>query len=100
MYQFFPEEQRVLALPLEKVENKTKSGIILPTTVQEDKPLIAEVIEVGKGDRDRPMRYKKGDIILCSTFAGIDVHLDLYPKGLHTYKVMNQLDIMGVLMEA
>lgn len=96
-FRFIPEDQRVLVLPEKKEEGKTKSGIIIPTQVTEDMPLIGQVIAVGRGDADRPMRFNVGDTIVTSSYSGVEVELNLEGAGFNTYKVMNQMDIMGKL---
>jgi chaperonin GroES len=63
---------------LEEQEEK-KSGIIIPDTAKE-KPLEAEVVEVGKGriegDKVIPLEVKKGDKVLIGKFGGTEVTID------------------------
>ncbi len=71
-----PLHDRVLLKRLEEQENK-KSGIIIPDTAKE-KPLEAEVIEVGKGrvtedGKVLPLEVKKGDKVLIGKFSGTEV---------------------------
>lgn len=96
---FKPEQQRVLVLPDEKDQQTTDSGIILPANTQEGKPYYGTIICVGDGEEDRPMRYKPGQRILFSSFAGIEVPMNIKNHGYREYKVMNQIDIMGVIIE-
>ncbi len=74
----FPLYDRVLLRRVEEQEVK-KSGIIIPDTAKE-KPLEAEVIEVGKGriegDKVIPLEVKKGDKVLIGKFGGTEVTID------------------------
>ena len=66
-----PLGSRVL-LKMKEGEEKTKSGIILAEAAQE-KPQIAEVIEVGPGEivegKQETMQVKKGDDVIISQYA-------------------------------
>ncbi len=71
-----PLHDRVLLKRLEEQETK-KSGIIIPDTAKE-KPLEAEVIEVGKGrvtedGKVLPLEVKKGDKVLIGKVSGTEV---------------------------
>ena len=70
-----PLENRVL-VKMKEGEETTKSGIILSSSAQE-KPQIAEVIEVGPGKKIdgklQEMYVKKGDNIIISEYAGTKV---------------------------
>lgn len=73
-----PLGDRVVIKSVE-AEETTKSGIVLPGSAQE-KPQVAEVVEVGPGGvvdgKDIKMEVKKGDKVLYSKYAGTDVKLD------------------------
>ena len=71
-----PLHDRVLLKRVEEQETK-KGGIIIPDTAKE-KPLEAEVIEVGKGrvaedGKVLPLEVKKGDKVLIGKFSGTEV---------------------------
>lgn len=70
-----PLADRVLIKMLES-EETTKSGIILAAKSQE-KPQIAEVIEVGPGGevegKEIKMQIKKGDKVIVNKYAGTEV---------------------------
>ena len=61
---------------MKEAEETTKSGIILATASKE-KPQIAEVIEVGPGEKIngkvQEMDVKKGDNVIVSKYAGTEV---------------------------
>ena len=73
-----PLYDRVLLRRLEE-QGVKESGIIIPDTAKE-KPLEAEVIEVGKGriegDKVIPLEVKKGDKVLIGKFGGTEVTID------------------------
>ena len=70
-----PLSDRVL-IKMKEAEETTKSGIILATASKE-KPQIAEVIEVGPGEKIngkvQEMDVKKGDNVIVSKYAGTEV---------------------------
>ena len=76
-------------------EEKTKSGIVLPSTAQE-KPQMAKVIAVGPGGnvdgKDIVMQLKVGDKVLYSKYAGSEFKLD----G-KEFTIMRQNDILAVV---
>jgi chaperonin GroES len=73
-----PLYDRVLLKRLEEKETK-KGGIIIPDTAKE-KPLEAEVVEIGKGriegEKVVPLEVKKGDRVLVGKFSGTEVNID------------------------
>jgi chaperonin GroES len=74
-----PLHDRVLLKRLEEKE-VMKGGIIIPDTAKE-KPLEAEVIEVGKGRIEQdgkviPLDVKKGDKVLIGKFSGTEVTIN------------------------
>lgn len=92
-----PLGNRVL-IKMKEGEEKTKSGIILSGSAQE-KPQIAEVIEVGPGeipenrnDGRRPMEVKKGDNIIISEYSGTKVKYE----G-QEYIIVKQDDILAIV---
>ncbi len=89
-----PLADRVVVKTVE-AEETTKSGIILTSAAQE-KPCIAEVIEVGPGGnvdgKDVVMTVAKGDKVIISKYAGTEVKLD----GTE-YNVVRMNDILAVV---
>lgn len=82
----------VKAIP---VEEKTKSGIIMPDTAKE-KPHEGEVVAVGPGRMEKgeriPVDVKLGDRVLYSKYAGTEVKYD----G-EEYLLLKESDIFAVL---
>ena len=89
-----PLSDRVLIKMKEK-EETTKSGIILAGSSQE-KPQIAEVIEVGPGEKNegkvQEMYVKKGDKVILSKYAGTEVKYE----G-QEYIIVKQDDILAIV---
>jgi len=89
-----PLADRVLVKMLES-EETTKSGIILSSKSQE-KPQIAEVIEVGPGGeidgKEVKMNVKKGDKIILNKYAGTEVKYD----G-EEFIIVKQSDILALV---
>src|SRR6476469_6628007 len=95
---FRPLHDRVVVKRID-AEEKTAGGIIIPDTAKE-KPQQGKVIAVGPGDRDEsgkliPIDVQVGDRILFGKWSGTEVKID----G-REYRIMNENDIMGVLVEA
>ena len=66
-----PLGSRVL-IKMKEGEEKTKSGIIL-TEASQEKPQVAEVIEVGEGEmidgKHETMIVKKGDSVIVNQYS-------------------------------
>ena len=90
-----PLGSRVL-IKMKEGEETTKNGIILAGAAQE-KPQIAEVIEVGPGEvidgKAETMNVKKGDNIIVSEYAGTKVKYD----G-EEYIIVKQNDILAIVL--
>lgn len=89
-----PLKDRVL-IKMKEAEETTQSGIILTANSQE-KPQIAEVVEVGPGKnvdgKLEEMAVKKGDNIIVSKYSGTEVKYE----GID-YKIINQDDILAIV---
>ena len=89
-----PLENRVL-IKMKENEETTKSGIILTGSSQE-KPQIAEVIEVGPGQyidgKLEEMLVKKGDNVIVSKYSGKEVKYE----GTE-YLIVKQDDILAIV---
>ncbi|WP_422487109.1 co-chaperone GroES [Gudongella sp. DL1XJH-153] len=72
-----PLGDRIIIKKME-VEEKTKSGIVLPSTAKEQ-PLMAEIIAIGDeilNDEKRKDQVKVGDTVIFSKYAGTEVKVD------------------------
>lgn len=89
-----PLGDRVVIKSVEQ-EETTKSGIVLPGTAKE-KPVMAEVIEVGPGGmvdgKEVKMQVKKGDKVLYSKYSGTEVKLEK-----NEYIIVRQSDILAIV---
>ena len=89
-----PLGNRVL-VKMKEGEETTKSGIILAQSAQE-KPQIAEVVEVGPGEiidgKPESMMVKKGDNVIVSKYSGTEVKYE----GTD-YIIVKQDDILAIV---
>ena len=89
-----PLSNRVL-VKMKEGEETTKSGIILASAAQE-KPQVAEVIEVGPGrmvDGElQPMAVKKKDNVIISKYSGTEVKYE----G-EEYIIIKEDDILAIV---
>ena len=89
-----PLANRVLIKMIEG-EETTKSGIILSSGAKE-KPQIAEVLEVGPGEKIKgeieEMYVKKGDKVIVSKYSGTEVKYE----G-EEYIIVKQDDILAIV---
>jgi chaperonin GroES len=72
-----PLGDRVVIKKVE-AEEKTKSGIVLPSSAKEQ-PQMAEVIAIGAditNDEKKKEQIKTGDTVIFSQYAGTEIKLD------------------------
>ena len=94
---FKPLGDRVVVLPAEKEgEKKLASGIIIPETVDKEKPAQGTVVAVGPGkyeDGKRvPMQVKVGDTVIFSKYGYDEVKVN----G-QEYCILSEGSILGVV---
>ncbi len=92
-----PLGDRVLVKPI-AVEERTKSGIVLPDTAKE-KPQRGKVLAVGQGrllDNGQlvPLQVKEGDRVLYSKYSGTEVKIEN-----EEYLVLSERDILAIIEE-
>ena len=84
-----------VSIKMKEGEETTKSGIILAGSAQE-KPQVAEVIEVGDGEliegKREEMYVKKGDNVIVSKYSGTEVKYE----GTE-YIIIKQDDILAIV---
>ncbi len=85
---FKPLGDRALAQIIERGEEKTESGIVLPDTAKE-KPQTADIVAVGDGEE---VKVKEGDTVVFAKYAGTEIKLD----G-EDYMILDAEDILGVV---
>src|SRR5690606_5117036 len=85
---------------IERIEEKTTSGIIIPDTAKE-KPSQGKVLATGPGnwnedgDERIPLDVKVGDIVLFTKWGGTEIKVD--GKEL---TILKEADILGVLVSS
>lgn len=91
-----PLSDHILIEPMPK-EEKTKSGIVLPDTVDKEKPEQGRVVAVGPGKtldsgKTLPPGVKKGDVVLFTKYGPNEVKID----G-KEYLIAREEDILAIL---
>ncbi|TDT69152.1 chaperonin GroES [Hypnocyclicus thermotrophus] len=84
-----PLGERVLVKPVE-LEEKTASGLILPSSSSKEKPTTGEVIALGKGEKLEDLKIK--DKVVYSKYAGTEIK-----DGEEKYLLLNIDDILAIV---
>lgn len=90
-----PLSDRVLIEPLR--EDRKKGGIILPDTVEKERPEKGKIIAVGPGRLDDggkkvPLSVKKGDVVLFTKYGPNEIKVDD-----KEYLIAKEEDILAVI---
>jgi chaperonin GroES len=96
-FQITPLGDRLVVKPSEKEgEKRLASGIIIPETVDKERPAKGEVVAVGLGKFEEgkrlPMQVKVGDTVLFSKYGYDEVKID----G-QEYYILSESGILGIL---
>lgn len=75
---------------VKKQEKKTKSGIVLPETADDERPQIGEVIAVG--DDEKKVKVKAGQNIIFAKYTGTEVKIEN-----EEYLILKSEDILAVV---
>ena len=91
-----PLNDRVLVKPL-TVEQATKTGIIIPETVEKEKPEKGEVVATGPGKlldngQRAPMTVKAGDKVVFKKYSPDEIKVD----GAELL-ILEESDILAIL---
>ena len=70
-----PLGDRILVKPLTE-EETTKSGIVLPDTVDKEKKAEGEILGIGDGEDIKKLGLKEGDKVLFGKYSGDDVEYE------------------------
>ena len=78
-------------------EEKTKTGILVPSTVEKEKPEQGRVIAVGEGKKTSsgkviPPEVKPGDVVLFTKYGPSEVKVDD-----KEYLIAKQEDILAII---
>ena len=86
-----PLGNRVVVEPFTE-EETTKSGIILPDTVDKEKKAEGKILAIGDGEKIQKLGLKEGDTVLFGKYAGEEV------KVADTeYKILSDEDVLAVV---
>ena len=96
-FQITPLGDRLVVRPSEKEgEKRLASGIIIPETVDKERPAKGDVVAVGPGKFEEgkrvPMQVKVGDMVLFSKYGYDEVKIE----G-QEYYVLSESGILGIL---
>jgi chaperonin GroES len=83
-----PLGENVLVKPL-KADVKTKSGIVLPDTANEDRPQEGKVIAIGD---DKKIKVKKNQKVIFAKYSGTEIKVDN-----EEYLIMKNEDMLAVV---
>ncbi len=91
-----PLHDNVVVKPI-GAEEVTKSGIVLPETVDKEKPEQGEVIAIGEGrlldnGQRAPMSVKVGDKVVFKKYSPDEIKIDD-----QEYLLISERDIMAIL---
>jgi len=86
-----PLGDRVVVAPVKEAD-KTKSGIILPETVDKEKPAQGKVVAMGAGEKIKKSGVKRGDEVVYEKYAGTEFKI-----GGIEYKILKEDEILAIL---
>lgn len=86
-----PLGDRAVIAPIKETE-KTKSGIILPETVDKEKPAQGRVVAIGGGEKIKKSGIKKGDEVVYEKYSGTE-----FKVGGIDYKILKEEEILAIL---
>ncbi len=86
-----PLGDRVVVAPIKEAD-KTKSGIILPETVDKEKPAQGKIMAMGAGEKIKKSGVKKGDEVVYEKYAGTEFKI-----GGIEYKILKEDEILAIL---
>ncbi len=96
-FEITPLGDRIVVRPSDKEgEKKLASGIIIPETVDKERPAKGKVVAVGPGKYEEgnrvPMQVKVGDVVLFSKYGYDEVKIE----G-QEYYILSESGILGIL---
>ncbi len=86
-----PLGDRAVVAPVKETE-KTKSGIILPETVNKEKPAQGRIVAIGNGEKIKKSGIKKGDEVVYEKYSGTEIKI-----GGVEYKILKEDEILAIL---
>lgn len=91
-----PLGNRVIVQPVSE-EETSKSGIILPDTVDKEKKAEGKIVAVGDGERIGKLGLKVGDRVLFGKYAGEEVTIDKIDYKILTVSKDEEGDVLAVV---
>jgi len=86
-----PLGNRIVVEPLTE-EEVTKSGIILPDTIDKEKKAEGKILAIGDGEKIQKLGLKEGDKVLFGKYAGEEVKVEE-----KEYKILSDEDVLAVI---
>ncbi|MFH1990680.1 MAG: co-chaperone GroES [Patescibacteria group bacterium] len=86
-----PLGDRVVVVAVKEAA-RTKSGIILPETVDKEKPAQGKVVAMGAGEKIKKSGIKKGDQVIYEKYAGTEFKIESVE-----YKILKEDEILAIL---
>lgn len=84
-----PLGDRIIVKPVTE-EEVTKSGIVLPDTVEKEKKEEGEIVAVGDGEKVKKLGLKQGDRVIFGKYSGEEVKIEEVE-----YKVLKEEDVLA-----
>lgn len=73
-------------------EEMTKSGIVLPDTIDKEKKAEGEIVALGNGEKITQLGLQVGQKIIFGKYSGEEIKV-----GASEYKVLNHDDVLAVI---
>ncbi len=86
-----PIGDRILVKPVTE-EEVTKSGIVLPETIDKEKKAEGEILAIGNGEKVLKLGLQIGQKVLFGKYAGEEVKIDN-----REFKIIGHEDILAVV---
>ncbi|MFA6909476.1 MAG: co-chaperone GroES [Patescibacteria group bacterium] len=77
-----------------KGEEVTKSGIVLPDTVEKEKKEEGEIIAIGSGEKVAKLGLKVGDVVIFGKYSGDEIEIEDIE-----YKVLKEEDVLAIVQK-
>lgn len=86
-----PLGDRVLVRPIAE-EEVTKSGIVLPDTVDKEKKAEGEIVSIGSGEKIAKLNLSVGQKVLFGKYSGEEITVEAVD-----YKILNHEEVLAVI---
>ena len=86
-----PLGDRILVREI-KEEEVTKSGIVLPQTVEKEKKMEGEIVALGGGEDLAKLNLSVGQKVLYKKWGGEEIK-----QGGEEYKILEHVDLLAVV---